>query len=81
MLAIARSVAATDICPRDSMNRLNSLTECSTREVNKPAKVSIKAGEEEVKAVLDGQTEYLQVIGATGPVPSLPPERGGGPYR
>ena len=33
----------------------------------------------EVKAVLDGQSEYLQVIGAAGPVPSLPPERGGGP--
>jgi hypothetical protein len=33
----------------------------------------------EIKAVLDGQADYLQVIGAAGPVPSLPPERGGGP--
>lgn len=33
----------------------------------------------EVKAVLDAQADYLQVIGAAGPVPSIPPERGGGP--
>jgi hypothetical protein len=33
----------------------------------------------EVKAVLDGQAEYLTVIGAAGPVPFLAPERGGGP--
>jgi hypothetical protein len=33
----------------------------------------------EVKAVLDGQADYLQVIGAAGPVPSDAPERGGGP--
>jgi len=32
-----------------------------------------------VRAVLRAQAEYLQVIGATGAVPSLPPERGGGP--
>lgn len=33
----------------------------------------------EVTAVLDAQAEYLQVIGAAGPVTSLPPEKGGGP--
>jgi hypothetical protein len=33
----------------------------------------------EVKAVLDAQAEYLQVIGAAGPVDLGPPERGGGP--
>ena len=42
-----------------------------------------EAGEDwsplEVKAVLDGEADYLQLIGATGAVPSLPPEKGGGP--
>jgi hypothetical protein len=33
----------------------------------------------EIKAVLDGQADYLQVIGAAGPVDSGAPERGGGP--
>ena len=33
----------------------------------------------EIKAVLDGQAEYLTVIGAAGPLPFLAPERGGGP--
>ena len=33
----------------------------------------------EIKAVLDGQAEYLTVIGAAGPVAFPAPERGGGP--
>jgi hypothetical protein len=32
-----------------------------------------------VRRTLRAQAEYLQVIGATGAVPSLPPEEGGGP--
>lgn len=33
----------------------------------------------QVRAVLRAQAEYLQLIGAAGAVPFLPPERGGGP--
>jgi hypothetical protein len=35
--------------------------------------------ERQVRAVLAVQTEYLTLIGAASAVPSLPPERGGGP--
>jgi hypothetical protein len=35
--------------------------------------------ERAVRTALRAEAEYLQVIGATGAVPSLPPEKGGGP--
>jgi hypothetical protein len=54
-------------------------SQLSHADVDRAAEAGHDWSAVEVKAVLDGQSEYLQVIGAAGPVPSLPPERGGGP--